>query len=222
MRGVTGHHTATCHIFERRAFLKKLGKAFEKLKPIRITLGDAGKDAMHKAKAAFDKVSQKQSRRERALLKAVEKRDAKKVASLLDAETSLNLSDHTAHKSIIWAIHERDAELAKALLENGVKPDIRDETGNTPLILAAADNQPDIVRALLKAGADVNAKNNRGSDALVWAYIARHKEVMQVLVEGGADTGPLLEGMERSKKPEAGAVKPPEKSPGKPPVAPKS
>lgn len=193
--------------------MKKLGKAFEKLKPIRITLGDAGKDAMHKAKAAFDKVSQKQSRRERALWKAVEKRDVKKVASLLDAETAQNLSDKTAHKSIIWAIHERDAELARTLLEKGVKPDIRDEIGNTPLIYAASDNQPEIVTALLKAGADVNAKNNRGSDALVWAYIARHKEVMKILVEGGADAGPLLESAERHKKPQAGAAKPPEKPP---------
>lgn len=216
MRGVTGHHTATCHIFERRAFLKKLGKAFEKLKPLGITLGDARRDAVRKVKTAFNKVSQKQSRREKALWKAVEKRDVKKVASLLDAETVQNLSDKTAHKSIIWAIHERDAELARTLLEKGVKPDIRDETGNTPLIYAASDNQPEIVTALLKAGADVNAKNNRGSDALVWAYIARHREVMKILVEGGADAGPLLESVEQHKKPQAGVAKPPEKPPAAP------
>lgn len=196
--------------------MKKLGKAIEKLKPLRMTFADAGRDALHKAKAAFDKASGKQSRRERALWKAVEKRDVKKVAALLDAETVQNLSDKTAHKSIIWAIHERDAELAKTLLERGVKPDIRDETGNTPLIYASADNQPDIVRALLKAGADVNAKNNRGSDALVWAYIARHKEVMKVLVEGGADAGPLLENAGQHKKPEAGTAKPPQTPPAPP------
>ena len=125
--------------------------------------------------------------------------DAKRVAALVDADSSLtNAVARDGYSPLGLASFFKRPDVVRVLLERGAKPSVpsRDQ-GFTPLHSAVATDAgeatAEIVRLLLEAGADPNLKSNEGGTPLHSAAYTGDLEIAELLLAYGADpnaTGP--------------------------------
>lgn len=102
-----------------------------------------------------------------ALMRAVNRKDAALVRTLLSAGADVNAASH-----------------APANFEP--EGDDPDPSGWTPLMVAAANGDLPLVQVLLAAGAKVNARNGDGETALMWAA-DKSVALAQALLAAGAE-----------------------------------
>ncbi len=119
--------------------------------------------------------------------------DAKRVATLVDADRSLaDAVARDGYSPLGLASFFKRRDVVKALLERGAKPSVpsRDQ-GFTPLHSAVATDAgeatAEIVRLLVEAGADPNAKSNEGGTPLHSAAFTGDLEIAELLLAYGAD-----------------------------------
>src|SRR2546429_2917778 len=158
------------------------------------------------------------------LLKAAQKNDATKLASILDRNPSL-LRMHTPNGTLVLtAMYYDAADAVKTLLDRTPEDALNlyeaatvgnerrlktilgqsrvrvnepnKEEGFTPLGLAAFFGHPEAIKVLLEHGADVNLKlPSRFANTAVDAAVSGNRaEAVRILLAAGADPNPRSEG----------------------------
>src|SRR3989449_411041 len=126
------------------------------------------------------------------LLKAAQKNDATKLASILDRNPSL-LRMHTPNGTLVLTAMYYDAadsgtraEAVRILLAAGADPNPRSEGNATTLHKAAQHGNLEVVRMLLDHGADPNAVRDGGHTPADDAIKEGHAAVAELLRSRGS------------------------------------
>jgi len=132
-----------------------------------------------------------------ALADAVEKRNAKAVASLLEKKADVNARQADGMTALHWAVYQDDAPTARALIQAGADFRKSIKSGFTPLFFAVREGRIEVTRRLLAAGVDVNGtmpiKKRRGkgpvkgTSPLLLAIENGHFELAAVLLGAGGN-----------------------------------
>src|SRR2546426_959696 len=128
------------------------------------------------------------------LLKAAQKNDATKLASILDRNPSLlrmhtpngTLPSRFANTAVDAAVSGNRAEAVRILLAAGADPNPRSEGNATTLHKAAQHGNLEVVRMLLDHGADPNAVRDGGHTPADDAIKEGHAAVAELLRSRGS------------------------------------
>lgn len=118
------------------------------------------------------------------LMKAVEKGDAKNVASLIDRGLDPNSTDPNGNTILMLASRLGHQELVALLLARKADVARRSPAGDTALMMASLGGDLPIIRLLVVSGA---ALNQDGWTPLHYAAFAGHGEIARYLIERGAN-----------------------------------
>ncbi len=97
------------------------------------------------------------SKLDKALFKAVEKGDKKKVAALIKKGADVNAKDDWKRSSLYTASGKGHLAIVKLLIQSGADVNLKNEFDGTALHEACSEGHSKIVTLLLEKGADVNA-----------------------------------------------------------------
>lgn len=123
------------------------------------------------------------------LISAVEKNDAKMVASLLEKGADVNYKDFSVQTPLLIAVKNCDKIMISFLLEKGANIECIGENGKTPLLNAAQNGNIDIVSLLLEKGANINSIDSSCRTALDLAIENKDTDLVSLLLEKGAEIG---------------------------------
>ena len=127
---------------------------------------------------------------ESPLADAVERKDFRLAASLLQQKTDPNATQVDGMTALHWAVYHDDHKVTHQLLNNGAKPDPKNRYGVSPLYSACLNGNPEIVKLLLEAGAKAHSTFSNGESALMTASRTGNPEVVQLLLKHGAEVRP--------------------------------
>lgn len=123
------------------------------------------------------------------LISAMEKNDAKMVASLLEKGADVNYKDFSVQTPLLIAVKNCDKVMISFLLEKGANIECIGENGRTPLLNAAQNGNIDIVSLLLEKGANINSIDSNYRTALDLAIENEDADLVSLLLEKGAEIG---------------------------------
>ena len=122
------------------------------------------------------------------LIKAIKKKDFKKLNKLLEKGANVNSQDKLGWTALMEVAFQGHLEITNALLEiEGINVNAQDIDGWTALMIAADQGHLEIVKALLKKGADTKIKNSKGETALQLAKDNEHHDIVNILTPTCAD-----------------------------------
>jgi uncharacterized protein len=124
---------------------------------------------------------------EAPLAGAVQRGDARAVATLLAHHADPNAPQSDGATALHWAAYLDDANTVGRLIHAGARPDIPNNYGITPLALAASNGNAAVIDLLLKAGANPNRPVRSGETPLMLAARAGSADAVAVLLDAGAD-----------------------------------
>jgi ankyrin repeat protein len=145
--------------------------------------------------------------RNKELIRAIDKNNARKVKSLLDKGVSadsvyISVNDE-GRSGLQLAAANGYEEIVRLLLDHGADVNAPDLWGGTAIVSASIDGQAEIVKLLISRGADVNADDD-GATALGYALHllnyngglsaedrARYERVVSLLRQAGAKSSPF-------------------------------
>jgi ankyrin repeat protein len=122
------------------------------------------------------------------LLLAIESRNVRLVALLIDRGADVNQADRLNRTPLVIASNLARTEAVQMLIAHGADVNAKQPAGPSPLMLAAENDDVTLVDVLLAAGADMGATDMSDWDALCCAaYRSKNSAVIERLRAAGAD-----------------------------------
>ncbi|NML15437.1 ankyrin repeat domain-containing protein [Azohydromonas caseinilytica] len=122
-----------------------------------------------------------------AVLDAVRRGEAARLAPLLDKGLPPNLRDHKGDSLLMLAAYHGHFDTAEALLRHGADPELANDRGQTPLAGAAFKGDLRMARLLLDHGARVDGTGPDGRTPLMVAAMFNRLDILELLLARGAD-----------------------------------
>jgi uncharacterized protein len=127
-----------------------------------------------------------------ALIAAAQGSDPHRLATLLDNNIDVNLTDRHGVSALMVAAGRGRIANVKLLLTRGANVNLQDFQGlwplggQTALMFAAKEGREEVAALLIEAGANVNAQDSEDETALMKAVNNGHFELVQTLLAAGA------------------------------------
>ena len=115
------------------------------------------------------------------LIDLASKKKNKTIATLLNEDINLNVTDQEGRTPLHIAVETGNKELTVTLLKNGADPNIQDIYGLTPLHIAVINRNADICKILVDYKADVLIETEMGESPLTLAF-PRDVSLIQVMI----------------------------------------
>lgn len=120
------------------------------------------------------------------LLSAAAHSDLKRMRSILEAGTDINVQNIEGQTALHAAALNGQTEAVKFLIRAGADVHVTTDYGVTALHLAAKEGHTKVARLLIEAGADVNAAMDNGTTALICAKQEGRSKLIELLKKYGA------------------------------------
>jgi bla regulator protein blaR1 len=130
---------------------------------------------------------ERSSRGDRALYRAAERGDLKRIADLIAEGANVNAAIGGDGSPLIGAARAGRLDAVRLLLDRGADPNLSVDGDGNPLIMAAANGHLPVVELLLARGATIDLVVDGDENALIQASAAGELEVVRFLVSKGAD-----------------------------------
>ena len=122
------------------------------------------------------------------LLLAIESRNVRLVALLIDRGADVNQADRLGRTPLVMAANLAQAEAVQVLIAHGADVNAKQPKGPSPLMLAAEQDDVTLVEVILAAGADMGATDMSDWNALCCAAEkTKNPAVIERLRAAGAD-----------------------------------
>jgi ankyrin repeat protein len=123
--------------------------------------------------------------RDRALIAAAAKGDARAVQRLLEDGASVGAADEQGVTALIAAAYGNHIAVARLLIEAGADVNRQDQTRQSAYLIATSDGYLDLLRLTLAAGADVHRTDRYNGTGLIRAADRGHVEIIRELLKTG-------------------------------------
>jgi ankyrin repeat protein len=120
------------------------------------------------------------------LADAVEQRNARAFAELLNQKVDLNASQADGMTALMWAAYHDDLKTANQLVEAGANIKAENRYGVSALSVACLNGNGALVKLLLERGADPNTSLKGGESVLMIAARTGRLEAVTALLDQGA------------------------------------
>ncbi len=120
---------------------------------------------------------------DKKLLKAVKKRNIKKVKTLLEKDADINAKDEDGYSPLMISIYNE--EMLRVLLANDPDINAQNNEGKTALMLALKWNDAASVQLLLDQEPDILIRDKSGNNALDYAFDNKDRKLMKKFLKKG-------------------------------------